>query len=196
MRSSPTRTGWSSSPARTARRWRPTGSAGRSGRTRRGRPSRGASSAWTATASGRSLSASVSPMSRRIPAGASHGRRAGNRMSIGPAGLTVAVLGLGEAGSEIAQGLAGAGARVRGFDPAVPALPGVEAASGDAEACRAADLVLSLTTAGEAEGALRQALGGLSATAVYADANTAAARLKQRLAGVALQEGVSFADVA
>jgi 3-hydroxyisobutyrate dehydrogenase-like beta-hydroxyacid dehydrogenase len=64
----------------------------------------------------------------------------------------------------------------------VPGLPGVESATGDADACHGADLVLSLTTAGQADSALRHALPGLSATAVYADANTAAAGLKQRLA--------------
>jgi 3-hydroxyisobutyrate dehydrogenase-like beta-hydroxyacid dehydrogenase len=120
-------------------------------------------------------------------------------MTVPPASrssLTVAVLGLGEAGTEIALGLAGAGARVRGFDPAVAVPPGVEAAAGDADACRGADLVLSLTTADEAEDALRQALTGLSRTAVYADANTAAAGLKQRLARTARRAGVPFADVA
>ena len=118
------------------------------------------------------------------------------RSSAGPAGFTVAVLGLGEAGTEIAQALAGAGVHVRGFDPAVPGLPGVEAATSDADACQGADLVLSLTTAAEADGALGQALPGLSRTAVYADANTAAAGLKQRLARRAEEAGVSFADVA
>jgi 3-hydroxyisobutyrate dehydrogenase-like beta-hydroxyacid dehydrogenase len=113
-----------------------------------------------------------------------------------PGRLTIAVLGLGEAGAEFALGLAGAGARVRGFDPAVPSLPHVQAATGDADACRGADLVLSLTTASEAEDALRHALPGLSGTAVYADANTAAAGLKQRLADMAGQAGVQFADVA
>ena len=38
--------------------------------------------------------------------------------------LTVAVLGLGEAGAAIAGDLAAAGARVRGYDPAVPPRPG------------------------------------------------------------------------
>jgi 3-hydroxyisobutyrate dehydrogenase-like beta-hydroxyacid dehydrogenase len=118
------------------------------------------------------------------------------RMTGGPAGLTVAVLGLGEAGREFALALAGAGVCVRGFDPVVSGLPGVEDASGDAAACQGADLVLSLTTAGEADAALRQALPGLSTTAVYADANTAAAGLKQRLAGRADEAGVPFADVA
>jgi 3-hydroxyisobutyrate dehydrogenase-like beta-hydroxyacid dehydrogenase len=110
--------------------------------------------------------------------------------------VTVAVLGLGEAGSLIARDLLAAGARVRGFDPAVPAPPGVEAAAGDADACRGADLVLSLTTASESEDALRQALAGLDGSTAYADLNTAAAGLKQRLAGLAAAAGVPFADVA
>jgi 3-hydroxyisobutyrate dehydrogenase-like beta-hydroxyacid dehydrogenase len=117
-------------------------------------------------------------------------------MSGGPPGCTVAVLGLGEAGHEFALGLAGTGVRVRGFDPAVPPPAGVEAAASDADACRDADLVLSLTTASEAEAALRQALAGLSRAAVDADANTAAAGLKQRLAALAGNAGVSFADIA
>ena len=63
--------------------------------------------------------------------------------------------------------------------------------------------MLSLTTAGQAGSALRHALPGRSAKAVYADANTAAAGLKQRHPGRAGKAGVSpgkagvsFADVA
>ena len=115
----------------------------------------------------------------------------------GPARPVIGVLGLGEAGGHIAADLAAAGAQVRGFDPAVPAPPGVAAAASDADACRGADLVLSLTTAGQSEDALRQALAGLAGgQAVYADANTAAAGLKQRLAGLAAGAGVPFADIA
>ena len=110
--------------------------------------------------------------------------------------LTVAVLGLGEAGGEIARDLATAGVRVRGFDPVKPAPPGVVAAAGDAAACHGADLVLSLTTAAEAEGALREALAGLGPSVVYADANTSAAGLKHRLAALAEKAGVPFADIA
>jgi 3-hydroxyisobutyrate dehydrogenase-like beta-hydroxyacid dehydrogenase len=119
--------------------------------------------------------------------------------------LIVAVLGLGEAGSAIASDLAAAGARVRGYDPAVPPPAGVTAATSDADACVGADLVLSLTTAGEAEKALEQALPGLSGAetgngaggrTVYADANTASAGLKQDLATTAKQARVPFADVA
>jgi 3-hydroxyisobutyrate dehydrogenase-like beta-hydroxyacid dehydrogenase len=121
-----------------------------------------------------------------------------------PRALTVAVLGLGEAGGAIARDLAAGGVRVRGYDPAVPAPPGVTAATSDADACRGAGLVLSLTTAGEAEQALEQALPGLGGAGpdgetgrtVYADANTASAGLKQRLAATAGQAGVPFADIA
>ena len=119
-----------------------------------------------------------------------------------PPALAVAVLGLGEAGGAIARDLVAAGVRVRGYDPAVPAPPGVTAATSDADACQGAGLVLSLTTAGEAEKALEQALPGLSTAggaagrAVYADANTASAGLKQRLAATAEQAGVPFADIA
>lgn len=116
-------------------------------------------------------------------------------MSGAPA-WTVAVLGFGEAGADIAAGLASAGARVRGFDPVAPTPAGVETAASDADACAGADLVLSLTTAAESEVALRQSLRALTDAAVYADANTAAAGLKQRLAGIAAEAGVYFADIA
>jgi 3-hydroxyisobutyrate dehydrogenase-like beta-hydroxyacid dehydrogenase len=118
---------------------------------------------------------------------------------LAPAALTVAVLGLGEAGGTIARDLAAAGVQVRGYDPAVPAPPGVTAAASDADACQGAGLVLSLTTANEAERALEQALPGLAGTGgqtVYADANTASAGLKQGLAAIADEAGVPFADIA
>ncbi len=114
----------------------------------------------------------------------------------------IAVLGLGEAGSLIAAGLAEAGLRVRGYDPVAPLPAGVEPAGGDADACRGADLVLSLTTAAAADDALRQSLPGLvpagpgASPPVYADANTATAGAKTRLAQVAAAAGVPFADIA
>jgi 3-hydroxyisobutyrate dehydrogenase-like beta-hydroxyacid dehydrogenase len=108
----------------------------------------------------------------------------------------VAVLGLGEAGGTISRDLLAAGATVRGYDPAVAAPEGVVAADSDAEACAGADLVLSLTTAHEAEGALRASLPGLAPAVLYADLNTSSAELKQRLADLAGERGIAFADVA
>jgi 3-hydroxyisobutyrate dehydrogenase-like beta-hydroxyacid dehydrogenase len=109
---------------------------------------------------------------------------------------TLAILGFGEAGAEIAAGLSAAGAQVRGYDPVAPAPPGVAAAASDLDACTGADLVLSLTTAAEAEAALRQSLSGCAGATVYADANTASAGQKECLAAIAADAGLRFADIA
>ncbi len=108
----------------------------------------------------------------------------------------VAVLGLGEAGSNIGRDLLGAGVTVRGYDPVAPVPEGIVAAGSDAEACAGADLVLSLTTAHEAEAAFLASEAGLSPQVLYADLNTSSAQLKQRLATLAGQRGIAFADVA
>jgi 3-hydroxyisobutyrate dehydrogenase-like beta-hydroxyacid dehydrogenase len=110
--------------------------------------------------------------------------------------LVVAVLGLGEAGSAIAADLCAAGAVVRGYDPRVRPGPGVTGCAGDADACRGAAVVVSLTCAHEAEGALRAALPAVGRGAVYADLNTASSAQKAGLAGLAAAAGVAFADVA
>ena len=108
----------------------------------------------------------------------------------------VAVLGLGEAGAIISRDLVASGVTVRGYDPVAGAPDGVVATGSDAEACAGADLVLSLTTAHEAEAALAASLPGLRPRAWYADLNTSSADLKQRLAALAEQRGIAFADVA
>ena len=108
----------------------------------------------------------------------------------------VAVLGLGEAGSEIAAGLSAAGAVVRGFDPRVRAGAGVVECAGDADACQGADVVLAPTCAHEAESALTAALPGVDRAAIYADMNTASSGLKAHLARLAAGAGIGFADVA
>jgi 3-hydroxyisobutyrate dehydrogenase-like beta-hydroxyacid dehydrogenase len=115
----------------------------------------------------------------------------------GGPGVVVAVLGLGEAGSRIAADLCAAGAVVRGFDPLVRAGAGVISCADDADACRGADVVLSLTTAHEAVGALEASLPGIAPGAVYADLNTSSSGLKRKLAGLASEAGFGrFADVA
>jgi 3-hydroxyisobutyrate dehydrogenase-like beta-hydroxyacid dehydrogenase len=112
-----------------------------------------------------------------------------------PRQLTVAVLGLGEAGSAIAADLSAAGAIVRGFDPRVRAASlGIVECDSDADACQGADVVMSLTTAHEAMDALNAALPGLPPDAIYADLNTSSSSLK-----MALSRSLSttrFADVA
>ena len=101
--------------------------------------------------------------------------------------VRIAVLGLGEAGGEIARDLVAAGADVRGYDPKVDPPDGVDPRTGDADAVRDADLVLSVNSAHDALPALEDALPALAAGTVWADLNTAAPGLKlalvDRLAG-------------
>jgi 3-hydroxyisobutyrate dehydrogenase-like beta-hydroxyacid dehydrogenase len=111
--------------------------------------------------------------------------------------MRIAVLGLGEAGSIYACGLAEAGAEVVGFDPLVEQPPiGVTRAASLRNAVAGADLVLSLVGARAAAEVLDAALPGLSPAVTYADFNTAGPDLKRALASRATEAGIRFADVA
>lgn len=107
----------------------------------------------------------------------------------------IAVLGLGEAGGAFARDLAAAGADVRAFDPVVPAPSGVSGRESDADAVRDADLVISLVTAHESLAALDAARSALRPGSVWADLNTSAPSLKQRIEA-GLPAEVGCADVA
>jgi 3-hydroxyisobutyrate dehydrogenase-like beta-hydroxyacid dehydrogenase len=99
-------------------------------------------------------------------------------------GTAIAVLGLGEAGTLLARDLVDAGADVRGFDPRVAVPRGVTARTGDADAVRDAEVVLSVTSAHDAVDALTSALPQLRPGTVWADLNTTSPALKQRLAAL------------
>ena len=109
----------------------------------------------------------------------------------------VAIIGIGEAGAEIARDLVAAGCSVRAFDPS-PAreVPGAELAGNTADAVRGAELVLSLTTAAAARAAATAAAPALRPGAVYADLNTGSAELKRDVAATVEGAGALFADVA
>ncbi len=108
----------------------------------------------------------------------------------------IAVLGFGEAGSLLARDLVAAGAVVRGYDPRVPAPRGVTGAGSDAEAADGADLVLSVNSAADAVAALDISIDALRPGAVWADLNTAAPSVKQRLAELGAGRGIPVTDVA
>jgi 3-hydroxyisobutyrate dehydrogenase-like beta-hydroxyacid dehydrogenase len=110
---------------------------------------------------------------------------------------SVAVIGIGEAGAEIAGDFVAAGWLVRAFDPR-PAreVPGAELAGSTADAVRGADLVLSLTTAEAARAAATAAAPAVHPGAVYADLNTGSVQLKRDLAAIVEDAGALFADVA
>jgi 3-hydroxyisobutyrate dehydrogenase-like beta-hydroxyacid dehydrogenase len=106
---------------------------------------------------------------------------------------TIAVLGLGEAGSAIAGDLAAAGARVLGFDPVQPPPDGVEPAADAPAAVAAADIVVSVNTAAVALDVAETVTPALPPGCLYADLNTAPPALKRAVASAV---GVVFADVA
>jgi 3-hydroxyisobutyrate dehydrogenase-like beta-hydroxyacid dehydrogenase len=110
---------------------------------------------------------------------------------------TVAVLGLGEAGSRLAADLVTAGAGVHGYDPLAGTTPeGVVRRPDTASTVAGCDVVLSLTTAGAALEAATAALPSLAPGAIYADLNTARPALKRELATRVAGAGGRFADVA
>jgi 3-hydroxyisobutyrate dehydrogenase-like beta-hydroxyacid dehydrogenase len=111
-------------------------------------------------------------------------------------GPVVAVLGLGEAGSEIARDLVAAGADVRGYDPKAITVEGVQPRGSEAEAVADADLVLSVNSSHDAVPALQNALPALRPGTVWADLNTAAPSIKVALAEQAGTRGVPVVDVA
>ena len=111
--------------------------------------------------------------------------------------LTVAVLGVGEAGSAIAGDLAAAGATVRGFDPVGGReVAGVAMSADAAGAVAGAEVVLSVNAASAALEAARGAAAALGPGQVYADLNASGAALKRALADVVAPTGAAFADVA
>jgi 3-hydroxyisobutyrate dehydrogenase-like beta-hydroxyacid dehydrogenase len=110
---------------------------------------------------------------------------------------TVAVVGLGEAGSRIAADLVEAGARVRGYDPLAGSSPdGVDRPPDLASSVAGSEVVLVLTTAAAALEAATAALPSLTPGAIYADLNTASPSLKRELAALVAGAGCHFADVA
>jgi 3-hydroxyisobutyrate dehydrogenase-like beta-hydroxyacid dehydrogenase len=110
--------------------------------------------------------------------------------------LTVAVLGLGEAGSAIAGDLVRAGAIVRGFDPVATPPQGVQAAGDAGDAASGSAIVLSVNAAAVAVEVAESAARALRPGQVYADLNTGGPALKRAVAEVVEPTGAAFADVA
>lgn len=117
--------------------------------------------------------------------------------------LTVAVLGLGEAGSAIARDLVAAEAQsahavvVRGWDPAPRGdISGIPLASSAADAVSGAQFVLSINVAAVARDVARSVADALPPHCVFADLNTSAPALKRDIAAIVEPRGALFADVA
>jgi 3-hydroxyisobutyrate dehydrogenase-like beta-hydroxyacid dehydrogenase len=109
----------------------------------------------------------------------------------------ITMIGLGEAGRLIGEGLARAGARVRGHDPFVtlPHTP-VEQCAALEDALAGAEVVISLVGPAAAEAVAVKVLPLLPASAVYADLNTLSPGEKRAIGALAAEAGAPFADVA
>lgn len=109
---------------------------------------------------------------------------------------SVTILGLGEAGSEMARDLLRAGIRVRGYDPdPTRTVEGVEHASDEADAARGTQLVLSVNWSRVSVDVARRVAPVLSARQVYAEMNTSAPETKRAVAEL-FAPGALVADVA
>lgn len=112
------------------------------------------------------------------------------------ASVSVAVLGLGGAGSQIARDLVAAGADVRGYDPRVADVPSVAPRISEADTVRDADLVLSVNSGHDAQTALGNALPSLRPGTVWADLIIAAPGVKAALVTQLAGREVPVANVA
>jgi 3-hydroxyisobutyrate dehydrogenase-like beta-hydroxyacid dehydrogenase len=109
---------------------------------------------------------------------------------------TIAIIGLGEAGSAIARDAVAAGVGVRGFDPARAAPEGVNPARDAASAAAGADVVLSVNSAAVALEVAETVAPMLEPGRLFADLNTAAPAVKRAIAPVVEGRDARFADVA
>ncbi len=111
--------------------------------------------------------------------------------------MRTAVLGLGEAGSRYAAGLAAAGVQVSGYDPApVTTPPGVVRAESAAAAAAGCDLVIGLTGPRAAPAAAAAAASAMRTDGCYADFNSASAADKRAVERAVAAAGIMMADVA
>jgi 3-hydroxyisobutyrate dehydrogenase-like beta-hydroxyacid dehydrogenase len=110
--------------------------------------------------------------------------------------LSVAVLGLGEAGGTIAGDLVRAGVRVRGYDPLQREIEGLATVDSAEAAVESARVVLSVNSAHAAVEVAVTVRGVLAPGQLFADLNTASPALKAELAAVVETGGAQFVDVA
>ncbi len=112
--------------------------------------------------------------------------------------MTIAILGLGEAGSHFANDLSRMGIAVIGYDPAPKRelSPLVTLVVSNAEAARGADMVLSVNVSAVAEAVAREVLPVLHPGQIYAEMNTGSPDTKRAVADILKLSGALVVDVA
>ncbi len=112
--------------------------------------------------------------------------------------MHIAVLGLGEAGSHFANGLALLGAKVTGWDPAPnrALAKGVIMAKSNAAAAQGADIILSVNLSSASEGIATEVQPVLTPAQIYVEMNTSSPQQKNRVYNILRPSGVQFVDLA
>ena len=112
--------------------------------------------------------------------------------------MTIAILGLGEAGSRFANDLARLGVNVVGYDPTPKRTltPSVRLTTSNAEAAQGADIILSVNLSAVAETVAAEVLPVLKPGQLYADMNTASPDTKRAVAALIGPSGTLAIDVA
>lgn len=112
--------------------------------------------------------------------------------------LTVSILGVGEAGTHFANGLAAMGVQVRCWDPAPKRElhPSVFFAESNPHAATGADIVFSVNLASVALEVAEEVRPHLAPSQIYLEMNTASPGLKKAAHQVLAPTGVQFVDLA
>lgn len=113
--------------------------------------------------------------------------------------MTIAILGLGEAGSHFANDLIKLGVTVTGYDPAPKRVlhPAITLAKSNADAARGADIILSVNLSAVAEAVATEVVPVLRVGQLYAEMNTASPDTKRVVAAIIAQSpGALPVDVA
>jgi 3-hydroxyisobutyrate dehydrogenase-like beta-hydroxyacid dehydrogenase len=110
---------------------------------------------------------------------------------------TIAIFGLGEAGSLFAADLSKLGIEVNAYDPADVETPAnIQRHAKPSDAVAGAEVVLALTGGADAGTALSQAIDDIPKSALYADLSTDSAGTKKDLATTAEAHELQFVDIA
>ncbi|MCO5949359.1 NAD(P)-dependent oxidoreductase [Mucilaginibacter flavidus] len=112
--------------------------------------------------------------------------------------MNIAVLGLGEAGSHFANGLAKLGFNVFGWDPIPKRVlhKSVNFAKSNLEAAQNADIIFSVNLTSVSEEVATEVLPCLNEKKIYAELNTSSPGKKQIIYENLRTTGIQFADVA
>ncbi|MES2518570.1 MAG: NAD(P)-binding domain-containing protein [Bacteroidota bacterium] len=112
--------------------------------------------------------------------------------------LSIAVLGLGEAGSHFANDLVGKGVNVIGFDPnPVRRLhPNIIIANSNAEAAQNADVIFSVNLSSVSEEIARELIPVLKSHQFFCEMNTSSPEKKKNIAEILKNSGVKMIDLA